>query len=451
MESIQEYRFDGSLTRPPWLYRQWMVAGNPAVFFDHLAQRFGDFVHYRGLFNFYLINHPSLVKQLLQETHRSFDKRTVIYNRFRTAFGNGLVVSEDDHWKRQRKLIQPMFGHSAIARFFPHMVDATAEMINRWELKCRAGQVFNVAREMNRITLEIVGHTLFHDSFGQAADDIQRWTHTIDRYSAKAPIPIIRDSWFPSRRNRRLKKTLQEFHGFLLRMIEARREGGDRDDLLTRLLNVRNPDTSQAMTDAEIVDEALGMVIGGHETSASALTWVWYELDRNPDIRKRVHAEVDRVVAQRPLTIDLIGQLVYTKMVIDETLRLHPPFWFENRNVKESLELGGHRLPRGSIVAFSRYSLHRHPRFWRDPDRFDPERFRPDHEENPRSSCAYVPFGGGPRICIGIHFATIELLVIVAMITRQYRLVTARENRHEMNAALTMTPKYGHLVRLEKR
>ena len=168
-----------------------------------------------------LINHPSLVKQLLQETHRSFDKRTVIYNRFRTAFGNGLVVSEDDHWKRQRKLIQPMFGHSAIARFFPHMVDATAEMINRWELKCRAGQVFDVAREMNRITLEIVGHTLFHDSFAQAADDIQRWTHTIDRYSAKAPIPIIRDSWFPSRRNRRLKKTLQEFHGFLLRMIEA--------------------------------------------------------------------------------------------------------------------------------------------------------------------------------------------------------------------------------------
>jgi cytochrome P450 len=451
MESTEGCRFDGSLARPPCFYRQWMVAGNPAAFFDHLARRFGDFVHYRGLFKFYLINHPSLVKQLLQETHKSFDKKTVIYNRFRTAFGNGLVVSEDDHWKRQRKLIQPMFGHSSIARFFPHMVDATAEMINRWELKCRAGRVFDVAGEMNRITLEIVGRTLFHDSFGQAADDIQRWTHTIDRYSAKAPIPIIRDSWFPSRRNRRLKKTLQEFHSFLLRMIEARRGGGDRDDLLTRFLNVRNPDTGQAMTDAEIVDEALGMVIGGHETSASALTWVWYELDRNPDIRERVHAEVDRVIAQRPLTIDLVGQLVYTKMVIDETLRLHPPFWFENRNVKESLELGGHRLPRGSIVAFSRYSLHRHPRFWREPDRFDPERFQPDHEENQRSSCAYVPFGGGPPICIGIHFATIELLVIVAMITRQYRLVTALENRHEMSAALTMTPRYGHLVRLEQR
>jgi len=205
------------------------------------------------------------------------------------------------------------------------------------------------------------------------------------------------------------------------------------------------------MSDAEIVDEALGMVIGGHETSASALTWIWYELDRHPDIRERMIEEVDRVVGEEPLRIEHVKELVFTKMVIDETLRLHPPFWFENRNIKESIELGGHRLPPGAIVAFSRYSLHRHPQFWQNANRFDPERFLPDQEENPRSSYAFVPFGGGPRVCIGLHFATIELLVIVAVITQQYRLRTAPENRHEMTAALTMIPKYGHQVRLEKR
>ena len=451
MESFDSHQFDGSISRPPWFYRQWMVAGNPALFFDHLARRFGDFVHYRGLFKFYLVNHPSLVKQVLQETHKSFDKNTVIYNRFRHAFGNGLVVSEGEHWKRQRKLIQPMFGHTAIARFFPHMLDATAETIQRWESKCRAAQTFDVSTDMNRLTLEIVGRTLFHDNFGDAATDIQRWTHTIDRYSAKAPIPIIRDAWFPSRRNRRLNRTLREFRGFLQHMIHARRNRSGDDDLLTRLLNVRNPDTGQAMTDDEIVDEALGMIIGGHETSASALTWVWYELDRNPAIRIRLFEEVDRVLGDGALTIDRVGQLIYTKMVIDETLRLHPPFWFENRNVKVSLELGGQRLSPGDIVAFSRYSLHRHPRFWRDPDRFDPDRFQLDQEENPRGSYAYIPFGGGPRICIGHHFAIMELLVIVAMIVQQYRVVTAPENRHEMTAALTMTPKFGHWVRLERR
>ena len=223
MPSSSKYEFEGSLIRPHWFYRQWMVAGNPALFFDHLTRQFGDFVHYRGLFNFYLINHPSLVKQVLQDTHKTFDKKTVIYNRFRNAFGNGLVVSEGEHWKRQRKLIQPMLGHTAIARFFPYMVDATTEMLKRWDQKYETGQDFDVATEMHRITLEIVGRTLFLDSFGEAAADIQRWTHTIDRYSAKPPIPIIRDFWFPSRRNRRLKRSLHEFHQFLYQMIAARR------------------------------------------------------------------------------------------------------------------------------------------------------------------------------------------------------------------------------------
>ena len=152
-----------------------------------------------------------------------------------------------------------------------------------------------------------------------------------------------------------------------------------------------------------------------------------------------------------PLALEHLPDLVYARMVIEETLRLHPPFWFENRNVAADVELGGALIPQGSVVVFSRYSLHRHAGFWKDPERFDPERFRPDQEENKRSVCAHVPFGGGPRICIGVHFAMMELLIVLATIARRYNVVLDASHRHEMAAHLTMTPKYGVRVRLEAR
>jgi cytochrome P450 len=448
-QSSQE--FSGKLVRPPWFHKQWMIAGNPACFFDRLVKTFGDFVHYRGLFHFYLINHPSLVKQVLQETHQSFDKNSIIYNRFRNAFGDGLVVAEGERWKRQRKLMQPIFGHQAIERFFPLMVAAARDMADRWEPACKNKRGFDIAEEMIRITLEIVGRALFHDSFGRAGDDISRWTHTINQYSAKAPLPIVRSFWFPSRRNRKLKATLRDFHAFVREMIDNRRTGKEQHDLLSILLQARHEESGQTMTDREIAEEALGMIIGGHETSSSALAWIWYELDRHPEIQKRMHDELDSVVGNEPLTIEHTARLQYTKMIVDETLRLHPPFWFENRNTKVEVELGGATLPKGSLVAFSRYTLHRHPAFWKSPDRFDPQRFEPDREENKRSTCAYVPFGGGPRICIGMHFAVMELLVILAVVAQRYKVVVAEQDRHQMAAALTMTPKSGVQVRLEPR
>jgi len=444
--------FTGALARPPFLYRQWMLAGNPALFFDRLVRDFGDFVHYRGVFDFYLVNHPALVKHVLQETNKSFDKRSVIYDRFRQSFGEGLVVAEGNRWRQQRRRMQPLFGHDAIKDYLPRMIEACEAMGRRWESTAQSAAPFDIAKEMSVLTLQIVGRVLFHDSFDSVATKIAGWTEVINRYSAKPPLPIIRSPWFPSRLNRQLRVTLAEFHNFLARLIVARRRDGGDADLISRLLAARDEEGGGMMSDHDIANEALGMIIGGHETSASALAWVWHELDQNPDVRQQLHRELSEIVGDGQLTAEHVSRLVYTKMVIEETLRLHPPFWFENRNVaSDGVELGGAALPRGSLVVFSRYSLHRHPGFWKDPNRFDPERFRPGREENPRSSHAYVPFGGGPRVCIGQQFAMMELVVIVAALAGRYHVRLDASHRHGMAAHLTMTPKYGVKVVVEPR
>ncbi|MEW4563118.1 cytochrome P450 [Bremerella sp. JC770] len=443
--------FSGTLARPPLMYRQWLLAGNRATFFDQLVNDLGDFIHYRGLFSFYLVNHPSLVKQVLMETHKSFDKNSVIYDRFRNAFGNGLVVAEGQRWRRSRRLMQPLFGPRAVEHYFELMRDSAEQMAKRWEPTAQSGQVLDIATEMNQVTLQIAGRALFHDSFDEVALRISHWTHVINLYSAKPPLPIVRSFWFPSRINRKLKQALAEFHQFLQQMIARRRDGASSTDLISRLLAAEDEETGQPLSDDEIAEEALGMIIGGHETSSSALSWVWCELDRHQEVRDRLQQELDQVIGSGPLQLEHVPQLVYTRMVLEETMRLHPPFWFENRNVAEEVELGGVPIAKGSVVVFSRYSLHRHPGFWKDPQRFDPERFRPGAEENKRSVYAYVPFGGGARICIGVHFAMMELVVVLAVLARHYDVMLDASHRHEMAAHLTMTPKYGVRAHLERR
>ena len=388
-------------------------------------------------------------------THKHYDKNSDLYRRMSNAFGDGLVVSEGDKWKRQRKLMQPMFGPTTVKRFFDGMLDAVDEMVLRWDKQYANGQVFNVAEEMDSLTLQIAGQSLFRDGFRQDADQIRQWTRAINHYTAKPPLPIIRQFWFPSSVNRKLKKTLREFDAFIGNLIAQRRStqrsSNSQNDLLSILLDTKDEATGQAMSDPEITEEILGMIIGGHETTSGALTWLWWELHRNSEVETKLYQEIESVVGDGPLTLECLPKLKYTRMVIDECLRLHPPFWFENRNAKTDVELGGVTIPKGSLVLFSRYSLHRHPDFWVDPEQFDPHRHDPDAPENLRTTYAQVPFGGGPRICIGVNFAVMELLVVVASIVRRYSVSVAADDRHQMDAKMTMFPKYGVRVHIQSR
>ena len=231
-------------------------------------------------------------------------------------------------------------------------------------------------------------------------------------------------------------------------MIDRQRRTEPSGSLLDVLMQSKHEESGVSMNDTEIRDEMIGMILGGHETSSAALTWVWYELANHPQVASQLRQELDTVLQGQPIRLEHMPRLRYTKMIIEETLRLHPPFWFENRNVTKDVILGGHSVPKGSLIVFSRYSLHRHPKFWKDPDRFNPERFAPDALENPRSRYASIPYGGGPRICIGIHFATMEMILTLAMIAQRFKLQIHTSDRHAMSAKLTMTPKHGLRVTL---
>jgi cytochrome P450 len=443
--------FEGKLTVAPRFYRQWMLAGNPAHFMARLIQDFGDFVQYRGLINFYLINHPTLIGQVLKETHRTYDKNSRVYNRFRNAFGNGLTVAEGEHWKRQRKLMQPVFGPSSVRNFFDMMLDAATQTARKWSTRYSSGEVFEMAFEMDKLALEVAGRAFFSQAFEGSSDQIRKWTRIINHYCALPPLPVISNLRFPSPLNLRLRRALGEYRIFVQTMIRSRVNEAGKGDLLDLLLTAKDEETGDTMDEDDIAEEVLGMLIGGHETNSAAMTWIWFELHHHPDVAQRLFEEIESVCGGQPLKFEQLEELRYTKMVIQEVLRLHPPFWFENRNTMCDVELGGTLIPQGSMIAFSRYSLHRHPGFWKDPDEFRPERFDPVQPENPPSSDAYIPFGKGPRVCIGRHFAMMEMLVITVTILQKFRVVIDATDRHEMVARMTMSPKHGLKVRLEPK
>ena len=441
----QDSTFAGRLANAAPYQRQWMLLVNPAKYLDYLIQRYGDFVFCRGILEFYLVNDPSLVRQILRDTNRDFDKSSRIYDHFRNVFGNGLVTAEGNQWVRKRKLMQPMFTPSAIKAFLLPMLEATTAACDCWK-----EDPIDMADEMNRLTLEIAGRSFFSDGFEDSISMIREWTEAINRYSAKPPIPIISDLRFPSPTNLRVRKMMADFRGFMRNLIRARAGDDSKHDLLSILSNARDED-GNLMEEDEICEEVLSMIIGGHETTATALTWIWYELHHQPEVEEKLLGEIQTVVGAEPLDFKHFCDLKYANMVIQEAMRLHPPFWFENRNTTKEVILGGSTIPRGRMVAFSRYSLHRHPDFWVDPDRFDPLRFDPENEPDLGASVAYVPFGGGPRVCIGRHFAMMEMLVIVVTVLQKFHVTVHPGDRHRMSAKLTMAPRNGLLTTLKPR
>lgn len=441
------------LCKAPLFYRQWEIIRDPSKFINVLIKEFGDFIYYRGVINFYLINNASLIKKVLNETHRNFDKNTVIYNRFRNAFGNGLVTAEGAHWRRQRKLIQPSFRPKLIEGFSQIMLSSSNRTIERWDDLCKFKTTFNLTEEMNMLTLEIAGKSLLSDGFNSAAKDIIRWTHVINKYSAGIPFPIISKKWFPSPLNFKLRRALREYRSFLSKTIEARKGNDQGEDLLSVFLSMRDEKTGQGMDENEIAEEVLGVIVGGQETSATALVWTLYELSLNADVEEKLLKEIMNVTSGEQMDFSKIGEFKYLKMVIQESMRLHPPFWFENRNAMHDVELGGVRIQKGSMIAISRYALHRNTDYWDDPETFNPNRFDEEssRENSGADSFAYQPFSSGPRVCIGRHFAMMEMMIILCSILQKYKLRVDPHYKHKVATNLTMEPKGGLPVILEKR
>jgi cytochrome P450 len=397
-------------------------------FFVSMRDEYGDLVRLDlGARTLYLVTHPDDVKYVLQDNNRNYAKG---YDQVKPVLGEGLVSSEGDFWRRQRRLIQPNFHRSRIAAFSKVMVESADKMLESWKPYARNGETLDIAHEITAVTQQIIAKTMFSTDVGEQVDTLcQAFDVTLEYMNMRMfnPIPFI--DRLPTPANLRFRRSLAVLDEIMYGLIETRRLADKPpEDLLTMLINARDDETGEGMTDRQIRDEVVTIFFAGHETTASTLSWSWYLLAQHPEIATTLHAEVREVLEGRIPTIEDYPNLVYTRRVIDESLRIYPPAWMFARQSIQPDEVGGHHIPGGAMVMLSPYITHRHPDFWKDPERFDPNRFMTDRIAG-QHRMAYFPFGGGPRLCIGKDFALVEASLILAQMAQafQFQLVPGRK------------------------
>ena len=400
--------------------------------------RFGDtyriFAPARGVYN-YVINHPDDIKRVMLSNHRNYTKGEGM-DRVKILLGNGIMTSEGDFWRRQRRMMQPSFHRKVIDRF-GRLVDAINDKFaERWAASAARGEPINLTDDVSELTLEIVLTSIF-------GTDLER----LETQMGANPFEVVakettRDLKFAFR-FRSLTKLVAEL------IARRRRESAEHFDFLAMFMDARDRETDQAMSDKEMIDEVLTLIVAGHETTAAALTWTWYLVSQHPEICSQLQAEADAVTIQ-PLGLDAAESLSFTHQVIQEALRLYPPGWLLTRRTLAADELGGYPVAARTDVFICPYLLHRHPAFWSEPDAFRPDRFAgADAAERHRLS--YIPFAVGPRHCIGEGLAMFEMLVHVQRMARRFRLARADAGPIELEAQINLRPRTPLMMTVEPR
>jgi cytochrome P450 len=423
---------------------------NPINFIQRMAREYGDISYFRmGPQDVYFLNHPDYVKDVLVTHQQNFIKGRAL-QRAKRLLGEGLLTSEADFHRRQRRLAQPAFHRQQIASYGAAMTTYAARMSDAW----RDGETLDIAHEMMRLTLSIVGKTLFDADVEAEADEIgDAMTEIVQLFNAMMlPFSELLEK-LPLPQKRRFERAKQRLDATIYRMIEERRRSGeDHNDLLSMLLGARDEEGDGAgMTDIQVRDEALTIFLAGHETTANALAWTWYLLSEHPEVEARLHAEIDSVLEDGRLpTVEDVTRLRYTEMVLAESMRLYPPAWAIGRLSINEHEIAGYVMPPRSLVLVSPYVMHRDERYFPEPTRFDPERWTPAAREA-RPPFAYFPFGGGARRCIGEGFAWMEGILLVATLAQRWRLRHVPGHTVALQPAITLRPKGGMPMTLEKR
>lgn len=407
----------------------------------------------RGPQQFVVVSHPDAIERVVRSRHDNYVKGSA-YDPVRLLMGRGLLTSEGPAWVRQRKLIQPAFRRAAIREFLPTMQRCTDDMLARWQAQ-HAGGVLELHGETMDLARRIIGLTMFGTDLGAGSSTSARAViEGLELIGRRTETPLSVPMAIPTPDNlrlRRAQRALDEIvHGVIAR---ARRGDYDSPDpnILQAMIAARDEATGAAMTDAELRDEVLTLYIAGHETTALTLTWSLYHLATHPEVRLRVEAELERVLGDGVPTLEDLERLVYTRMVIDETLRLRPPAWLLAREVASGDELLGRRVEAGSHVLFYIWGAHRHPAFWGEaPEAFDPERFTAERAAA-RHPFAYLPFSAGPRGCVGKQFSLYESLLALAAVLRRFRLDWAGHQPLGFVAAPTVRPGGPVTMRLTPR
>ncbi|MCS6909070.1 MAG: cytochrome P450 [Anaerolineales bacterium] len=442
------------LKTPPKLQSYPFVGQLPGVWKDPLRFFVEAATHGRvvqldlGPSRFYLIHHPDDVKYVLQDNQKNFVKA---YDPIKPLFGDGLLTSNGEKWLRHRRLMQPAFHRTQIAQMAGVMTAATETMLARWAAQ-PTGKPLEISSEMMLLTQTIIVRTMFSTDVSANAERIGAAFDYLLAYFNRflfSPIHIPLD--WPTPANRRFKRERDFITQTVYAILADRRRSGRQEaDLLSMLLAAREEGDGRGLSDEEIRDEIITIFLAGHETTATLLSWTWYVLSRQPQILSRLEDELARVLSGRTPTFDDLPRLTYTRLVLDETLRLYPPAWMFVRTAVADDELGGYHVPAGASIFLSPYVTHRLPEFWPEPETFDPERFRPEAVEA-RHKLAYFPFAAGPRKCIGDQFALVEATLLLATIAQRYRLKAVPGYRVRPTPLATLRPRPGLLMTLEKR
>jgi len=419
---------------------------------ERAFQRYGDVVRFRfgppgARMEMHLLFHPGAAHRVLAGWPANYRKENAFYSEIRSAFGDGLLTTQDAEWQRQKRYLQPLFAARRVNGYATAMTEQAQQVVRRW--RARPPGTVDLHQEMTRLTLATVGRILFGEDLGQVlpvlqctfdplADAVRRRALAGGRVPRSWPTPV----------NRRLRRAQHELQSVCDQIVAHRRaSGGRQEDLLGLLLDAR--DEGSSLADGEVRDQVLVFLLAGHETTSTALTYALHLLGRHPDVQHRVRAEVDTIAGDRALTAQDVPALGYTTMVLKEAMRLYPSAPFLGRLAVQDDQIGGYHIPAGADVVLAPWITHRHPAFWQQPERFDPQRFTPE-QDKARHRYAWFPFGGGPRACIGQHFSMLESVIALATLVRDFHFA-APPGEPAHTSHITLRPTHGVPSRVTAR
>lgn len=415
---------------------------DPFRFMEAVRDAYGDVARFDlGPQETYMVSTPELVQQVLVSESDRFRKPKFQSDAMEELLGNGLLLSEGTFWREMRQLAQPAFSPDRIEDLTEMMATRAASLVDDW----RHGEVRDVEVEMATVTVEIIVDAMFGTELTpEQTRIVQENLEPLGRRFEPDPRRAVVPDWLPTRENRQYRAAIETLEGVIDEIVaERRREGIDGDDLLSILLRARD---AGEIDDTQVRDEAMTMLLAGHDTTALTLTYALYLLSENPEKRRRLYEEIDEVVDGQPGMTD-IPRLEYTRWVLDEAMRLYPPVYTMFRQPQEDVELAGYTVPEGSLVMLPQWALHRDPEYFEEPLAFRPERW--ESPSNPQFS--YFPFGAGPRSCIGKRFSLVEATMVLATIAREWRLERIDDGPLDLRGSLTMHPADGMEMRIERR
>lgn len=441
---------------PPFIGQARELIADPPRYISHLADEYGPMTRF-GFFGttFYLVADPDLIREVLVTQAANFPKDDRDVELLSRMIGHGLVTANGEEHKRLRRLTQPAFHTSRVDAYAGTMVAYTEAMLDEW----RDGQELDMAEAMRELTMYVVARTLFGaDRAAMRADDgatgrIGEAIHTLqDIANQEFTAPLVLPTWLPTGMNRRRRAARAVLYDTIDRLVAKRRASGaaDTGDLLSMLLLARD-EHGDALSDAEVRDQLVTLFVAGHETTSNALAWTWFLLAQHPAEEARLHAEIDAALPDGPPTTAYLPRLPLALRVLKESMRLYPPAWVLNtRRAAADTTLGPYAIRRGDLLWVSPFVMHRRPAWFPDPERFDPDRWTPERERA-LPKYAYLPFGGGPRVCIGNGFAMMEAHLIVATVARRFRPRLLPGVVESLNAQVTLSNVGGMPMRLERR